>query len=118
MTQVMHLNVIQDTSVLSIKNVAGLQMVPMGEFMQKMVSSIVDRHSDWPDDATHKVKYRTRTWPTGWDKEWSIRYFTSEVELDLWLLDQMRWAYQDDNGFEGHIQKWDFGPEFDRSVSY
>lgn len=119
MPQVMHLNVIQNVPVLSFKDISGkLSFAGVEDFFHKALSTIVDKHSDWPDDAVFMIKYRNKTWPTGWDKDATRVYFKSENDMNLWLLDKMHWTYSDDNAFCGTVHKWDFGPQYLRTVEY
>lgn len=73
---------------------------------------------EWPASAEFCAKFRCRTWPIGYDRESTKVYFTSQVELDLWLFDKMRWSSLEDNGVEIHLFKWDLGPEYVRTISY
>lgn len=65
---------------------------------------------DWPVTAEFCVVYSTSTWPCGWDKESSVKFFDSRVELNNWLGSQLEWANLEDNQFAFQAYEWDLGP--------
>lgn len=73
---------------------------------------------EWPDGAEFKVEYKTKTWPCGYDRETTKRYFSTQEELDLWLFDQLTWSRMEDNGMMIQLYKWDLGPTFVREINY
>jgi len=64
----------------------------------------------WPDNAKYAVHYNTSTWPVGWDKESTVKFFTSREELDGWFAEMQKWAELEDNYFCARAYVWDLGP--------
>ena len=100
---------------IAIQNATTGKVISMKDFVQCITQFVEGQ--EWPADAEFKLVYKNKTWPRGWDEGFT-RYFTSQVELDLFLLDKWRWTMEEDNGFIGHIYKWDLGPEFVRTIQY
>ena len=85
-----------------------------------MANKFVESHQTlghpWPNDATHAVAYRTSTWPCGWDKEVTLRFFTSLEEMREFITGYVDWTLSEDNYFEFQAYEWDLGPYAMKSV--
>ena len=72
---------------------------------------------DWPADAVYAAKYRTTTWPCGWDKHDSVRFFSNSDELSRFVRSMNNWSTEEDNGWEFTLYMWDLGPELINDVA-
>lgn len=73
--------------------------------------------TDWPNDAVYAVQYRTKTWPCGWDKYDSVRFFSNSDELSSFVRSMNGWVKYEDNGWEFTLYMWDLGPTLIHDVS-
>lgn len=110
MSQVMHLNIIQGESILSVRDKGVLQLAPIGDVMSAIIAKTIAEGDGWPHDAVYKMRYHMKTWPMGWEKETHDQYFTTREELDAEIARKTEWAMLEDNGISMHIYEWDLGP--------
>lgn len=82
--------------------------------LQTALTNHIDAHQtqgiDWPAWAEHAVVYVVHTWPCGWEKEPTIRFFASTAELNIWMEAKRDWATLEDNHFAYRAYDWDWGP--------
>lgn len=72
---------------------------------------------DWPNDAVYAVQYRTKTWPCGWDKYDTVRFFANSDELSRFVHSMNVWSREEDNGWEFMLYMWDLGPTMIHDVA-
>ena len=82
------------------------------DVMQAAIAKTIAEGDGWPVTAMYRAEYTCRTWPMGWEKEASIKYFDTREELDKWLLEQADWARCEDNEVKITVDEWDLGPTF------
>lgn len=82
--------------------------------MLQAIQNHIDSHQtngvDWPAWAFHAVVYAHSTWPCGWEKEPTIRFFADELTVQAWLWEKNDWATLEDNYFAYRAYDWDLGP--------
>jgi len=81
------------------------------------VNSHTTNGQSWPNDAEYCIVYRYRTWPVGYDREWSTEFFTNSAEVEAWEKKQREWTKLEDNGIQYSVYEWDLGPHFVRDKS-
>ena len=113
MNKVMHVNNIAGQSILTVFDDSGKPVsATMADVLAVMIGNTIAEGKGWPDDAVYKVEYRCRTWPMGWEKETSTKFFDSEVELNEWTANWKEWARCEDNEVNIRVEEWDLGPSF------
>lgn len=65
----------------------------------------------WPKNAAFGVTILYHTWPMGWDKSMSKRFFKSREELELHLGQLQIWALSEDNKAKVNVYKWEESPQ-------
>jgi hypothetical protein len=96
----------------------------MNSILQAIISTIQTQNTGgipWPDDAVFAVKYNMSTWPIGWGKEASVKFFPSEAELLEWMDSMQKWSRLEDNYAAWSVFEWNLGPnlrmDLDNKVS-
>jgi hypothetical protein len=60
----------------------------------------------WPAGSEFKATYRSKCWPEGYGDMFT-KYFANAAELEVWELDQARWARLEGNAIQGTVWRWD-----------
>lgn len=84
----------------------------IGDAFKAHFEKVVAEGGDWPPSAVYKTETVCSTWPMGWEKEPSVKYFDTKEELNLYVLDYQEWSRSEDNKVKIKVYEWDLGPTY------
>jgi hypothetical protein len=119
MTNVMHVSQVAGKSAVHIVTPDGeLTSAWIGDVFKAHFAKVIAEGEGWAPDDEYKVVTRCSTWPMGWEKEGSTKYFKSKEELDEHVESYREWALCEDNMVKISVWEWDLGPTFKEELCF
>lgn len=100
------------TTVSAVTPEGGVVSAWIGDVFKNHFEKVIEEGKGWPPTAVYKTETVCSTWPMGWEKEPSVKYFDTKEELNAFVLDYQEWSMSEDNLVKIQVYEWDWGPKF------
>lgn len=116
---VMHLGQIAGKTTVSVVTPENeIVTAWIGDMFAEHFKKVIATGDGWPPMAVYKIEQTCSTWPMGWEKEPTIKYFDTKEELDEHVASYREWALSEDNQVSIKVFKWDFRPEYKETLTF
>lgn len=110
---VMHLSQVAGKTAVHVVTPEGeVASAWIGDVFKGHFAKVIAEGEGWGPNDVYKVVTRCSTWPMGWEKEGSVKYFETKEELDAHVESYRDWSLSEDNQVEIGVWEWDLGPNY------
>lgn len=116
---VMHLSQIAGKTAVSVVTPeGGIVSEWIGDMFSAHFKKVIATGDGWAADDVYKVETKCSTWPMGWEKEATVKYFKTKEELDEYIADYKEWAKCEDNKVSIKVFEWDWSPVYKETLTF
>lgn len=116
---VMHLNQIAGKTAVSVVTPDNeIVSAWIGDMFSEHFKKVIATGDGWEPDDVYKTETKCSTWPMGWEKEATVKYFKTKEELDAHVASYQEWAKCEDNQVSIKVFEWEFRPEYKETFTF